>query len=239
MNHLTVSLDAYRNGGRNKTANQDWANRLGIRGIPADDGSFPAVGFQGGTAAPVNFGRAYDEDWRDLSLSVNESLTRSIGRHTIKVGGEAGRYSVDRFFTGGAGGSFVFSNFTTSQPNGGAAFATQGSAFASFLLGEVFQASALIPVDTRFVYQRYALFAQDEWRVTPNLTFSVRAAVGLPAADDGSRQSDEQFRARFAQSARRRAARRAGVCRDRPVSAGISRTTGTAVSAREWEWATR
>jgi hypothetical protein len=172
VNHVTVSVDGYRNAGRNKTAAQDWADRLGIRGIPADDGSFPAISFQGGTAAPVNFGRAYDEDWRDVSLTVNESLTRTVGRHTLKFGGEAGRYSIKRFFTGGAGGSFVFSNFTTSQPNAGAAFATQGSAFASFLLGEVYQASALIPVETKFVYDRYAAFAQDEWRVTPSFTFS-------------------------------------------------------------------
>jgi hypothetical protein len=172
VNHVTVSVDRYVNAGRNKTANQGWAGKLGIQGIPADDGSFPSISFQGGTAAPVNFGRAYDEDWRDISYTVNESLTRTLGRHTMKFGGEAGRYTVDRFFTGGAGGSFVFSNFTTSQPNAGAAFATQGSAVASFLLGEVFQASALIPTRTRFAYQRYAAFAQDEWRLTPALTFS-------------------------------------------------------------------
>ena len=172
VNHVTVSLDGYRNGGRNKTKGQGWANRLGIRGLPADDGSFPAILFQGGTGAPVNFGRAYDEDWRDLSFSVNESLTRTVGRHTMKFGGEFGRYGVDRFFTGGAGGSFTFSNFTTSQPNAGAAFATQGSAVASFLLGEVSQAQAFIPIELRLRYQRYALFAQDEWRVTPALTIS-------------------------------------------------------------------
>jgi hypothetical protein len=172
INHVTVSLDGYLNGGRNKTAGQNWATQLGIRGLPADNGSFPAIAFQGGTAAPVNLGRAYDEDWRDISFTINESLTRTIGRHTLKLGGEAGRYTIDRFFTGGVAGSFVFSNFTTSQPNAGAAFATQGSAVASFLLGEAFQASTLIPVETSFRYQRYALFAQDEWRMTPALTFS-------------------------------------------------------------------
>jgi hypothetical protein len=172
INHVTVSVDGYRNEGRNKTAGQDWATRLGIGGLPAGDGSFPAINFQGGTAIPVNFGRAYDEDWSDVSVTINENLTRSIGSHTLKFGGEAGRYTVDRFFTGGAGGAFTFSNFTTSQPNAGAAFATQGSAVASFLLGEVFQASALIPVATAYQYQRYALFAQDEWRATPALTVS-------------------------------------------------------------------
>ncbi len=90
----------------------------------------------------------------------------------MKFGGEAGIYGVDRFFTGGAAGAFTFSNFTTSQPNAGAAFSTQGSAFASFLLGEVYQANALIPVETSLRFNRYALFAQDEWRVSPRLTLS-------------------------------------------------------------------
>jgi carboxypeptidase family protein len=172
INHVTVSVDRYNNRGENKTVNQGWSGQLGITGVPADDGSFPSVQFQGGTAAPVNFGRAYDENWRDLGFAINENLTWTIGRHTMKFGGEVGRYGIDRFFTGGGAGTFVFSNFTTSQPNAGAAFSTQGNAFASFLLGEVFQTSALIPVETRLRFNRFAAFAQDEWRVTSKLTFS-------------------------------------------------------------------
>jgi Carboxypeptidase regulatory-like domain len=172
INHVTLSLDGYRNRGKNKTVGQGWNNQLGITGIPADNGGFPAITFQGGTALPVNFGRAYDENWNDLSIGVNESLTWSVGRHTMKFGGEAGTYGVDRNNTGGAAGAFTFSNFTTSQPNAGAAFSTQGNAFASFLLGEVYQANALIPIETSLRFTRYAAFAQDEWRVSPALTLS-------------------------------------------------------------------
>lgn len=172
VNHWTVSLDRYTNRGQNKTVGQGWNDRLGLSGIVADDGSFPAIAFSGGTAAPVNFGRAYDENWRDFGLTFNDSLTWSVGRHTFKFGGEAGMYRIDRQQTGGSAGAYTFSNFTTSQPNAGAAFSTQGHAFASFLLGEVYQARLVIPVETSLRFQRYALFAQDEWRVTPKLTFS-------------------------------------------------------------------
>lgn len=172
INHVTLALDQYVNRGQNKTVGQGWSERLGLRGLPADNGVFPAITFSGGTAAPVNFGRAYDEDWDDFALTLNDSFTWSVGKHTFKFGGEAGMYKVDRFSTGGVGGAYTFSNFTTSQPNAGAAFSTRGNAFASFLLGEVYQASALIPVEYSIRFQRYALFAQDEWRVTPRLTLS-------------------------------------------------------------------
>lgn len=172
INHVTLSLDRYTNRGQNKTVGQGWNQRLGLTGFPADNGAFPAITFSGGTAAPVNFGRAYDEDWNDFAVSLSDSFTWSVGKHTFKFGGEAGIYKVDRFSTGGVAGAYTFSNFTTSQPNAGASFSTWGNAFASFLLGEVYQASALIPVESRLRFQRYAAFAQDEWRITPQLTFS-------------------------------------------------------------------
>ena len=171
VNHVTVSVDRYINRGALKTAGQGWNNTLGISGIPADTGAFPAIQFSGGSAVPVNFGRAYDEDWKDLSWSVNQNLTRSVGRHTMKFGGEFGWTAINRNFTGNAAGTFGFSNFTTSQPNS-PQFTSQGNAFASFLLGDVFSTSALIPDDTRLRYKRYALFAQDEWRATDKLTLS-------------------------------------------------------------------
>jgi hypothetical protein len=168
INHVTFSVDRYVNRGQNKTWGQGWIQRLGVAGIPDDDGSFPAINFQGGVASPANLGRAYDEDWRDLGWGVTQSLTWSAGKHTMKFGGEIGRSGIDRFFSGGRAGTFTFSNFTTGQPN----VASSGHSFASFLLGDVFQAQAVIPVDTRVRLDRYALFAQDEWRATPALTLS-------------------------------------------------------------------
>jgi hypothetical protein len=171
VNHLTVSADRYVNRGALKTVGQGWDDMLGIDGIPADSGAFPAIQFSGGTAAPVNFGRAYDEDWKDLSWNINQNLTMSRGRHTVKVGGEFGLTGINRNFTGGSAGTFQFSNFTTSLPNS-PQFSSRGNAFASFLLGDVFSTSALIPAPTQLRYRRYALFAQDEWRPASKLTLS-------------------------------------------------------------------
>jgi hypothetical protein len=167
INHVVFSIDSYRNRGANKTAGQGWDTQLGITGIPADDGSFPAITFSGGVGAPVNFGRSYDEDWREKRFFISENLTWVHGKHTFKFGGEWGRNNEDRRF-GGAAGSFTFSNSATTIPTDPNA----GSAFASFLLGRVTTASAFIPLETGLRFNKYGLFAQDEWKVTNKLTVS-------------------------------------------------------------------
>ncbi|HWR14936.1 MAG TPA: TonB-dependent receptor [Terriglobales bacterium] len=167
INHVVFSVDSYKNRGANKTAGQGWDNQLGITGIPADDGSFPAINFSGGVAAPINFGRSYDEDWREKRFFISENITWIHGKHTFKFGGEWGRNHEDRRF-GGASGTFTFSNNATGLPS----VPNSGSSFASFLLGRVTQASAYIPLETRLRFNKYGLFAQDEWKVTNSLTIS-------------------------------------------------------------------
>jgi hypothetical protein len=171
INHVTFSLDRYVNRGQNKTWGQDWANKLGIVGLPDDDGAFPSVNFSGGVASPANINRAYDEDWKDFGWGLSQSLTWSVGSHTLKLGGEIGDMNVNRFYSGGRSGTFNFNSYTTSQPNS-SSFGSWGNSFASFLLGDVYSATALIPVEYRLRLRRYAAFAQDEWRATSNLTVS-------------------------------------------------------------------
>ena len=171
LNHLTLSLDRYYNLGINKTLGQGWDQKLGITGIPADAGEFPQISFTGGTAAPTQLNRAYDEVWHDVRYSIIENLTWIRGRHSLKFGVEIDRDRIDRAQFGGASGSFGFSNTMTSQPDA-ASYGVWGNAYASFLLGAVNTASAYVPVETGVRYLRTGLFAQDEWHATPKLTIS-------------------------------------------------------------------
>jgi hypothetical protein len=167
VNHFTFSADNYYNRGANKTVGQGWNQKLGIQGIPADDGSFPSISFSGGIGAPAAFGRTYDEDWLEYRYGFNENLTWIRGRHTMKFGFSVQLNNEDRHY-GGEAGSFTFSNSSTATP----ADQNAGSAFASFLLGAVNQTSAYISLATQLRFRQYALFAQDEWRATKNLTIS-------------------------------------------------------------------
>ena len=171
LNHVTLSTDRYINLGLNKTQGQGWNDKLGITGVPFDLGEFPQISFSGGQVSPNQLNRAYDETWRDLRYSVIENLTYIRGRHTMKFGAEIDRDRINRFNHGGASGSFNFSNGMTSQPNT-PSYGVWGNSYASFLLGAVNSASAVIPVTTGIRFIRYALFAQDEFHVSNSVTLS-------------------------------------------------------------------
>jgi hypothetical protein len=169
LSHLTLSTDRYYNLGINKTGGQGWDQKLGISGIPADAGEFPQISFTGGTAAPAQLNRGYDEYWHDLRYSVIENVSWIKGKHAMKFGVEIDRDRINRAQYGGASGIFNFANSMTSQPDS-ASYGAWGNAYASFVLGAVNTASAYIPVATGVRYIRYALFAQDSWRVNNKLS---------------------------------------------------------------------
>lgn len=171
INHITLSVDRYYNRGLNKTNGQDWDNRLGITGIPADLGGFPQINFSGGAVSPAQLNRGYNENWRDVRYSAIENLTWIHGKHTMKFGAEIDRDRINRRFLGGADGIFTFTNSMTSQPNS-TNFGAWGSSYASFLLGAVGTATADIQPTWGARFIRYGLFVQDEWRASKALTIS-------------------------------------------------------------------
>ena len=169
LNHFTVAYDRYKNLGPDSSQGGNWDQKLGITGIPDNvSGAFPAVSFSGGTASPINMGRAYNERWGEQHFTFSESLTWNHSKHEFKFGAFYGTDSQNENQRGGDQGNFAFSNAQTSQPLN----ASLGNAFASFLLGAPNTASALFPTTAGMRYRRYALFAQDSWRITNSLTLS-------------------------------------------------------------------
>jgi len=169
LNHVTLSADRYVNLGPNGTDGQGWDQTLGITGIPADNGSFPALSFSGGNQSPTGYGRAYEENWHEMRYTIDENLSWTRGKHSFKFGGEFGRNQEERFIKPGVAGSFTFSSTSTAASSSDT---VNGSSFASFLLGAVDSASAYIPLEQDFLYYHTGLFAQDDWHITPQLTIS-------------------------------------------------------------------
>jgi len=169
LNHVTLSADRYINLGPNGSDGQGWDTKLGITGMPADNGSFPAISFSGGNQSPTEYGRAYEENWHEMRYTLDENLSWTKGKHAFKFGAEIGRNQEIRFIKPGVAGSFIFNSLSTSDS---ASDSANGSSFASFMLGAVEQASTYIPLEEDFLYYHTGIFAQDDWHITPKLTAS-------------------------------------------------------------------
>jgi hypothetical protein len=170
LNHLVVGGDFEYNAAPLGTRGQGWDTKLGIKGIPQDNGGFPALTFTGGTAPLAAMSRGYDPVFNAMDYTVVENLTWIRGKHTMKFGGEIDRDQINNINLNQIAGAFQFSNAMTAVAAGNTG--SSGSSVASFLLGAVNTASASIPVETGLRDLRLALFAQDEWRATRKLTVS-------------------------------------------------------------------
>jgi hypothetical protein len=171
LNHLTLGVDRYVNPFNNTSVGQGWDKALGITGMPADLGAFPQISFSGGTGSPINMGLTSNGLGAQTRYSINENLTWTVGRHTMKFGFSHWRYANNSRTLSTTAGSFTFSNQMTSQPDS-PSLTSWGSSFASFMLGDMQNANTTLPYETGYRFRHYSLFAQDDFRLRPNLTLS-------------------------------------------------------------------
>jgi outer membrane receptor protein involved in Fe transport len=127
----------------------------------------PNMSFTGGSGL-ATFGQ-----YRDFNRNYTffDNMTKIHGAHTLKFGFSYNYYQKTENAGGGNQSSFAFTSSTATLPAGGATLFEQ--AFANFLVGNVatFSQSSLdITPDIRA--QQWELYAQDDWRVKPNLTFN-------------------------------------------------------------------
>jgi len=100
----------------------------------------------------------------DQVYQLNDSFSKTFGRHTLKFGYDGRRYNVSNPFSARNNGSFNFN--TTSNPS------TTGDAGLDFLLGipATYAQGSGGPIIV-YAYLNY-LFAQDTWKAMDNLTLS-------------------------------------------------------------------
>ncbi len=105
--------------------------------------------------------------------------SHSLGNHNIKFGGDF-RYAKDHSLTVASNalrsGTFQFFNSTTSGTvaGGSGTSSSPGLGWATFLLGDtsLFWRTQTADVNAQTRQTRFFLYAQDQWRVTPKLTFN-------------------------------------------------------------------
>ena len=129
---------------------------------------FPAVAIGGGYTGFAN--QSYLNNGND-SHAILISATKLIGRQTLTAGGDVRMHLINFFNVSNSAGSYSFAIAQTQGPT--ASVATNGNAYASFLLG--FGSSGSIPIGSGVELKDYygAIYAQDDIRLTQNLTINL------------------------------------------------------------------
>ncbi len=142
---------------------------FGLQGIPGCLSSVPDTGNGEKCGTPsVNisgfdgFGGAGVLYEPANTLQISDTLSKLAGRHSLKIGGEVRRYGIDNYQPDGPNGSFTFTGSQT------------GHAFADFLFGVINNGGVTIQNAMVSTHAwSYALFVQDDFKVTPTLTLNL------------------------------------------------------------------
>ncbi|MCA2965699.1 MAG: carboxypeptidase regulatory-like domain-containing protein [Acidobacteriota bacterium] len=108
----------------------------------------------------------------DLSHSLQGSITKIAGKHTIKYGGDARMYRYADIQASDVTPSFSFNSVWTQQ-DPFAPSATAGWGLASFLLGYPAGGNNRIPGSIAVQWFYLAGYVQDDWRVSSRLTLNL------------------------------------------------------------------
>lgn len=111
---------------------------------------------------------------RKLGIAIVNNWLWNRGRNTFNIGGEFRRSYQDDNEEQTAGGGFQFSQRSTSTPDSNDPnFANYGSAFASFLLGDVDSANRSFSQELRLRNVDLSPYIQDDIKMTPKLTVNL------------------------------------------------------------------
>jgi hypothetical protein len=120
--------------------------------------------------------------YRDYNRNHNlfDNLTWVHGHHSFKFGASYNYYTKDENVNGGSGANGAYYFFDGSPNGNGPAESTFEQMWANFLIGSVFQFSQT-NVDFRALVhqQEIEFYAQDEYRIRPNLTLNYGLRYSL------------------------------------------------------------
>ena len=155
----------------NLNYNQNVSAELGFPGVPfgPDIGGLPSLTFSDGTVSIGSYGYLPSVE-KQNTFVLNENLNWVRGRHSLKLGTEVRHEQFTIYQPASPRGMMTFGSDFTDNP---AQPGTGGEAFATFLLG--IPDSGTITNLHNVDYRRWvsAVFAQDDFQVTPRLTLNL------------------------------------------------------------------
>ncbi|MEP7116873.1 MAG: TonB-dependent receptor [Acidobacteriota bacterium] len=159
-----------------------------------------------------------DRQWN--SWSANGTMSKLLGRHTVKAGGDYRRISYATQSFSASSGLFKFDRlWTSANPN----TTVGGNAFASFLLGlpsgdpgNLSRIGQSTPLDVYVNY--YGGYLQDDFRVSSKLTLNVGLRL---EHEDGLREKNNGFTVAFDRTLNPGGALGAVTVNGQPVRGGL------------------
>jgi hypothetical protein len=177
LNVFSVTFNRFRNPSEARSRKGDWSSTLGLGEFGA--GNFPIIDFEGVNGddqryvagLPIdetNLGSQFNDFYAANTFIYDDNLSWVKRRQTYKFGVD---FRVQQFNSHGDYGvpTFVFDPAQTAGNFG----ANAGFGFASFLLGDVNQASVSEPDNTYGRRKSVSLFAQDDIKVTQRFTLNL------------------------------------------------------------------
>ena len=143
----------------------------------------PDIDFCTFTAVVCGQGLTGFGPYRDYNKNHNffDNLTWVRGHHSLKFGVSYNYYTKDENVNGGGGGANGIYYFFDGSPNGkGPAEGTYEQMWANFLMGSIFQFTQS-NLDFRALVHQHEIefYAQDEYRIRPNLTLNYGLRYSL------------------------------------------------------------
>jgi hypothetical protein len=165
---------------------QNWGDKLGggVGNNPYYNTGFPSVAFRNDNYTGWDASKLWDE--YHTVFGIDENLTWIRNNHSFKFGYSYQKMMLNTNNRNNAAGTYNFDRLSTSVP--GDNTARSGSAFASFMLGEVYNAGFTVPNTQMLRFPYHAFFVQDDWKVTPRLTMNLglryEINMGVTERDD-------------------------------------------------------
>ena len=153
------------------TISTGWKNKICIPNYPDCNDDFPQVNFT--NSEFTNWGVAAPNGSDNIVVEFHDDMTKSLGSHTMKWGYYYNNTHYNGFGLQNISGNVTFQDLNTGVPLVTSQASGGGSAFASFLLGQVSGYSLDTPRYLATEFRSHQAYFQDDWRVSHRLTLNL------------------------------------------------------------------
>jgi len=176
--HFTVNR--FRNPSIAVSQNAGWAQTLGVN---SGAGNFPLMTFSSGMYTNwgnyqngwnfSNLGSQFNDFYAANTYIYNDEVNWNRGRHNYRFGAEFRAMQFNSHPDSGTFNNITFDPTSTAGAWWNYGWNTVGSAFGSFLLGDVYLASATSPDPQYGRRKAFSLYAMDDFKVNSRLTLNL------------------------------------------------------------------